>query len=50
MAPFYVDLNGQKAMKITNSLSIVIPMYKEADNVAPMLEAVHQGLESYAGP
>ena len=50
MAPFFIDLNGQKTMKITNSLSIVIPMYKEADNVAPMLEAVHQGLESYAGP
>ncbi len=32
------------------SLSIVIPMYNETDNVVPMLEGVHQGLAGYAGP
>ncbi len=32
------------------SLSIVIPMYNEADNVAPMLEGVHRGLADYSGP
>lgn len=31
------------------SLSVVIPMYREADNVAPMLARVHQGLEGYRG-
>lgn len=34
----------------TKSLSIVIPMYQEEDNVAPMVEAVHAGLASYPGP
>jgi glycosyltransferase involved in cell wall biosynthesis len=32
------------------SLSVVIPMYNEADNVAPMLAGVHAGLAGYAGP
>lgn len=32
------------------SLSIVIPMYREQDNVAPMLARVHDGLAAYAGP
>jgi len=32
------------------SLSIVIPMYREQDNVAPMLARVHEGLVAYAGP
>ncbi|WP_366523637.1 glycosyltransferase family 2 protein [Nevskia ramosa] len=32
------------------SLSIVIPMYREQDNVAPMLARVHEGLAAYAGP
>ncbi len=31
------------------SLSVVIPMYNEAENVAPMLEGVHQGLTDYPG-
>lgn len=31
------------------SLSVVIPMYKEAANVEPMLEAVHSGLLEYSG-
>ncbi len=31
------------------SLSVIIPMYKEQDNVAPMLAGVHAGLASYAG-
>jgi glycosyltransferase involved in cell wall biosynthesis len=32
------------------SLSIVIPMYEEAENVAPMLARVHEGLADYGGP
>ncbi len=32
------------------TLSVVIPMYQEADNVAPMVAAVHEGLASYQGP
>jgi glycosyltransferase involved in cell wall biosynthesis len=32
------------------SLSVVIPLYEEEDNVAPLLEAVHAGLAGYAGP
>lgn len=32
------------------SLSIVIPMYREQDNVAPMLARVHEGLGQYPGP
>jgi glycosyltransferase involved in cell wall biosynthesis len=31
------------------SLSVVIPMYNEAENVAPMIAGVHQGLASYPG-
>jgi len=31
------------------SLSIVIPMYREQDNVAPMLARVHEGLANYGG-
>jgi len=34
----------------TQSLSVVIPMYQEADNVAPMVAAVHAGLAGYPGP
>ncbi|MDP3856574.1 MAG: glycosyltransferase family 2 protein [Stagnimonas sp.] len=30
-------------------LSVVIPMYKEQDNVAPMLKGVHDGLAAYPG-
>ena len=30
-------------------LSVVIPMYKEQDNVAPMLAGVHKGLAGYRG-
>ena len=36
-------------MTIANSLSIVIPMYKESDSVAPMVEAVHRGMADYEG-
>lgn len=31
------------------SLSLVIPMYNEAENVAPMIAGVHQGLAEYPG-
>ncbi|HUP99073.1 MAG TPA: glycosyltransferase family 2 protein [Aeromicrobium sp.] len=31
------------------SLSVVIPMYREQDNVAPMLAGVHAGLADYPG-
>ena len=30
-------------------LSVVIPMYREQDNVQPMLEGVHKGLTGYTG-
>lgn len=33
-----------------HSLSVVVPMYEEADNVAPMLARVHEGLSEYQGP
>ncbi|WP_089725568.1 glycosyltransferase family 2 protein [Candidatus Thiosymbion oneisti] len=32
------------------SLSLVVPMYEEADNVAPILSRVHAGLREYPGP
>lgn len=32
------------------SLSLVIPMYQERDNVEPMLKRVHEALASYPGP
>jgi glycosyltransferase involved in cell wall biosynthesis len=32
------------------SLSIVIPMYQEAENVAPLLARVHEGLADFAHP
>jgi glycosyltransferase involved in cell wall biosynthesis len=32
------------------SLSVVIPMYNEADSVLPMLAGVHDGLAAYRGP
>ena len=32
------------------SLSLVIPLYQEADNVAPLLAGVHAGLAGYGGP
>jgi glycosyltransferase involved in cell wall biosynthesis len=31
------------------SLSVVIPMYREQENVAPMLARVHEGLAAYRG-
>ena len=34
----------------TLSLSIVIPMYQEAESVVPMLARVHEGLKDYPGP
>ncbi len=32
------------------ALSLVIPMYQEADSVEPLLQRVHEGLRSYRGP
>jgi glycosyltransferase involved in cell wall biosynthesis len=32
------------------SLSVVIPLYQEAVNVAPLLARVHEGLADYGGP
>jgi glycosyltransferase involved in cell wall biosynthesis len=32
------------------SLSVVIPLYQEADNVAPLVARVHAGLAGYGGP
>jgi glycosyltransferase involved in cell wall biosynthesis len=41
-----------QAVKIKNNhkLSIVIPMYNEQENVEPMLNRVHQGLQAYPYP
>jgi len=36
-------------MKKIHSLSVIIPMHREEDNVAPMLKSVHEGLASYPG-
>jgi len=33
-----------------HTLSVVIPMYEEADNVAPMLERVHSGMAGFPWP
>ncbi|KOR29368.1 family 2 glycosyl transferase, partial [Achromatium sp. WMS3] len=35
---------------MNHTLSIVIPMYNEAENVAPMLATLHQGLANYSNP
>lgn len=46
-------LSGSKnAMSATHSLSlsVVIPMYQEADNAAAMLARVDEGLRDYPGP
>ncbi|MCG6941243.1 MAG: glycosyltransferase family 2 protein [Thiohalocapsa sp.] len=32
------------------SLSVVIPLYEEADNVAPLVQRVHEGLAAYRHP
>lgn len=32
------------------SLSVIIPLYQEAENVAPLVEQVHQGLAGYPHP
>jgi len=37
------------AFSLAPSLSVVIPMYEEAENVVPMLERVHAGLADYSG-
>ncbi len=37
-------------MESNNSLSVVIPLYREEDNVAPLLARVHEGLAQYPGP
>jgi glycosyltransferase involved in cell wall biosynthesis len=43
-------VTDRPAPRTSPSLSVVIPMYREADNVAPMLARVHQGLADYGGP
>lgn len=35
---------------MTHTLSVVIPMYNEAENVAPMLAGIHTGLAEYKNP
>lgn len=37
-------------MSAEQSLSVVIPLYQEAANVAPLLARVHEGLADYPGP
>ncbi len=32
------------------SLSIVVPLYKEEENVQPLVERIHEGLADYSGP
>lgn len=32
------------------SLSVVVPLYNEMENVAPLLASVHEGLRDYPGP
>jgi len=49
------DLNPEAASPVlpaqdVRSLSIVIPMYQEIDNVAPLLARVHEGLAGFAHP
>lgn len=45
-----LDLTHMSNRQIaTQSLSIVIPMYEERQNVAPMLTRVHEGLAGYRG-
>ncbi|HKY58669.1 MAG TPA: glycosyltransferase family 2 protein [Aeromicrobium sp.] len=41
---------AQSSAQGVPSLSVVIPMYREQDNVRPMLEGVHAGLAEYPGP
>ncbi|MES9898279.1 MAG: glycosyltransferase family 2 protein [Sedimenticola sp.] len=41
-------MNQSPAMD--KSLSVVVPMYHEAENVEHLIDAVHKGLESYSGP
>lgn len=37
-------------MNADQSLSVVIPLYEEFENIAPLLERVHEGLREYAAP
>ena len=37
-------------MSAEHSLSVVIPLYQEGANVAPLLARVHEGLADYPGP
>jgi len=32
------------------SLSIVVPLYREADNINPLVERIHEGMAVYRGP
>lgn len=43
-------MNASVATPDKPSLSVVIPFYRETDNVAPLLARVHEGLADYAGP
>lgn len=36
-------------MTVSQSLSIVVPMYKEEDNAARLVERVHEGMAEYTG-
>jgi glycosyltransferase involved in cell wall biosynthesis len=46
----YLDAAAQRAATDVRSLSIVIPMYQEADNVSPLLARVHEGLAAFEHP
>jgi cellulose synthase/poly-beta-1,6-N-acetylglucosamine synthase-like glycosyltransferase len=40
----------RKAITQRPSLSVVVPMYQEFENVDPLIEQVHESLKNYAGP
>lgn len=45
-----MPLNSGQPMPVAVSLSVVIPMYNEAENVVPMLARVHEALADYGAP
>lgn len=47
--PVSLTADASPASASAPSLSVVIPMYREQDNVAPMLAGVHAGLADYPG-
>jgi glycosyltransferase involved in cell wall biosynthesis len=48
-APNSLDATSVRAAE-AHSLSVVIPLFEEVDNVEPLLARVHEGMADYAGP